>query len=61
MEKAITCKPTEHRFQLAFMSACNAGNKAKAKYYYKKSGTNRGSIAQMCVRNGIPVPELEAP
>jgi pSer/pThr/pTyr-binding forkhead associated (FHA) protein len=60
-EKAIQCKATEHRFQLAFMSACNAGNKPKAKYYYKKSGANRGAIAQMCVRNGIPVQDLEAP
>src|SRR5207248_1747833 len=61
LEKAIACKPTEHRFQLAMMSACNAGNKAKAKYYYKKSGTSRAALAQMCVRMGISMQDLEAP
>ena len=46
---------------LAMMSACNAGNKGKAKFYYKKSGPSRAGIAQMCLRNGITVQDLEAP
>jgi pSer/pThr/pTyr-binding forkhead associated (FHA) protein len=61
MEKAIGCKATERRYQLAFMSACNAGNKGKAKVYYKKAGASRGSLAQMCIRNGISVADLESP
>jgi hypothetical protein len=60
MEKAIACKPTDRRYALAFMSACNAGIKAKAKAYYKKVPTaNRGTLSQMCVRNGISVQDLE--
>ena len=60
MEKAIACKPTDRRYALAFMSACNAGIKAKAKAYYKKvPNANRGTLSQMCVRNGISVQDLE--
>jgi hypothetical protein len=43
------------------MSACNAGNLPKAKYYYKRAGASRSSIASMCVRNGITVQQLEGP
>ncbi|MGE5184952.1 MAG: serine/threonine-protein kinase [Acidobacteriota bacterium] len=60
-EGAIACKPTDRRYQLAFMSACNAANLAKAKLFYKKIAGNRSNLAMMCVRNGIKVSDLEAP
>ncbi len=60
-EAAIRCKPTDRRYQLAFMSACNAANLGKAKQYYKKVVGNRANLAQMCVRNGIKIEQLEAP
>jgi hypothetical protein len=41
-EAALRCRPTQRDYELAFMAACNAGNRAKAK-----------ELAQMCVRNGI--------
>ena len=54
MEKAIACKPTDRRYALAFMSACNAGMRGKARQYYTKvPQQNRGTLQQMCVRNGI--------
>jgi hypothetical protein len=62
MEAAIKCKPTERRYALAFMSACSAGNKLKAQtYYLKVPPSNRGTLSQMCVRNGISVQDLETP
>jgi serine/threonine-protein kinase len=61
MERAIACKPSERRYQLAFMSACNAGNKGKAKLYYKSAGPSRSSLAQMCYRNGITAEDLNSP
>ena len=57
MDLALRCKPTEHRYQLAFMSACNAGNAVKARAYYAKI-TNPGPIMQLCVRNGIGADQL---
>jgi len=60
MEKAIACKPSPQRYQLAFMSSCNAGNLDKARTYYPLSGPIGKSIAQMCVRNGITIDMLEA-
>jgi serine/threonine protein kinase len=61
MEKAIACKPTEHRYQVAFMAACNAGDRVKAKRYYKLAGASSGTLAQMCIRNGISAADLESP
>ncbi|MGE5186446.1 MAG: hypothetical protein ACM31C_30530 [Acidobacteriota bacterium] len=58
-EAAIACKPSDRRYQLAFMAACNAANVAKAKFYYPKVLANRHELAQMCVRNGIPEAELQ--
>ncbi len=60
-EQAIACKPTDRRYQLAFMSACNAANLSKARLYYRKVVGNRANLAQMCVRNGISIPDLEKP
>jgi hypothetical protein len=60
-EKAYLCKPSDRMLRLAFMAACNAGDVAKSRLYYKKLGTNpsRGTMAQMCVRAGIPIAMLE--
>jgi hypothetical protein len=36
--------------------------KAKAKAYYKRvAGSARGTLSQMCIRNGISVNDLESP
>jgi pSer/pThr/pTyr-binding forkhead associated (FHA) protein len=62
-ENAFKCKPSDRLLRLAFMASCNAGNVGKAKTYYKKLATNpsRGTIAQMCVRAGIKIEQLDAP
>jgi pSer/pThr/pTyr-binding forkhead associated (FHA) protein len=62
-ENAYKCKPSDRLLRLAFMASCNAANVGKAKVYYKKLATNpsRGTIAQMCVRAGIKIEQLDAP
>ncbi len=60
-EKAYICKPSDRLARLAFMSACNAGNAAKAKLWYKRMPANAGrkTLAQTCVRAGIKIEQLE--
>jgi len=59
IEQAIKCAPTDRRYALAFMSACNAANAAKAKLYFAKiPPANRNMLKQICARNGI---NLDAP
>jgi serine/threonine protein kinase/tetratricopeptide (TPR) repeat protein len=62
-EKAYKCKPSDRLLRLALMASCNAGDKAKARHYYQELATNpsRGTIAQMCVRAGIKIEQLDAP
>jgi serine/threonine protein kinase len=62
-EKAYKCLPSDRLLRLAFMASCNTGDPAKARHYYKELATNpsRGTIAQMCVRAGIKIEQLEAP
>jgi len=57
IELAIRCKPTQQRYQQAFMYACNSKNAIKAKYFYSQI-SNPGPLAQMCVRNGIGLDQL---
>ena len=52
-EEAIKCSPSEKRYAIAFMSACNAGDVAKAKLYWSKLPPSRAGLKQLCVRNGI--------
>jgi serine/threonine protein kinase len=62
MEQAIKCAPNEHRYQLAFLSACNASDGAKAKLYYQKiPASTRTALRQICVRNGINLDPPPAP
>lgn len=58
-EKAIACQPNLHRYQVAFMEACNSGNAGKAKQYWDKI-PNHDVLLQMCVRNGISRDTLDA-
>ncbi|HTR49617.1 MAG TPA: hypothetical protein VMJ10_02855, partial [Kofleriaceae bacterium] len=61
-EAALACKPDPRVVQYAFMAACNAGNHAKAKVYYRKMTADaRERFVQMCMRRDIPKDELEAP
>jgi ferric-dicitrate binding protein FerR (iron transport regulator) len=56
-ERALQCKPTQERWQLAFMEACNLKSVAKAKYYYAKI-SNPDRLVQLCIRNGIGLDQL---
>jgi pSer/pThr/pTyr-binding forkhead associated (FHA) protein len=62
-ELAYKCKPSERLLRLAFMSSCNSGDLGKSKQYYKKlpAGPTRANLAQMCVRAGITIQQLDAP
>ena len=58
--EAYRCKPSPRLVQLAFMAACNAGDKVDAKVWYHRltpDGQNR--YVSMCIRRGIQVPDLQ--
>ena len=60
-EQALRCKPNDPGLlKLAFMSACNAMNKGKARFYYHKlDPATAAKFAQMCYRNGMTEADLK--
>ncbi|HWO21429.1 MAG TPA: FHA domain-containing protein [Kofleriaceae bacterium] len=53
-DKAWACKPDPSIAEKAFIPACNLGNAAKAKLYWKRmSALMRQRAIGICVRNGI--------
>lgn len=61
-EDALTCKPGDgYVRQLAFMSACNAGNEAKAQTYYDMlSAAQKTKFRVVCTRNKIDLDDEPA-
>jgi len=56
-EQSMTCRPDPTLYRRAFLAACRSKNHAKAKLYYTKlPAKDAGSLAQMCIRNGIRIP-----
>jgi tetratricopeptide (TPR) repeat protein len=57
LERALVCKPGDMALiRLAFMSACNAHDQAKAKKYFRKlSAGDQPRYQQVCIRNMIDV------
>jgi len=55
IEAALRCKPADQQYiQIAFASACNAQNPAKAKQYYGKlTAAGQTKFAQICIRNNV--------
>ncbi|MFT3696124.1 MAG: hypothetical protein QM831_23500 [Kofleriaceae bacterium] len=60
-EKALACKPGDkHSMQLAFMAACNGGNKTAARRWYQALDPGaRSRLKTMCYRNHIGDQDLE--
>lgn len=54
-ESSMKCKTEGRIVQLAYLAACRARNAPKAKLYFGKLGAP-GSLAQVCLREGITVP-----
>ena len=55
-EASLRCKKDMYVLQLAFMEACNAGNSAKAKQYYKLlTPPQQNKFRQICSRQHPPV------
>ncbi|HUS33124.1 MAG TPA: hypothetical protein VMZ53_31700 [Kofleriaceae bacterium] len=58
-EASLRCKPDAYVQQLAYMSACNSQNAAKAVVYWKKmTKTQQEKYEPMCVRNHIDIRAL---
>jgi hypothetical protein len=56
-EASMRCRPDPTLYRRAFLAACRSKNTPKAKQYYTKlPAKDAGSLAQMCIRNGIQVP-----
>ena len=56
-EQSMKCRPDPTLYRRAFLAACRSKNTPKAKLYYTKlPAKDAGSLAQMCIRNGIQVP-----
>ena len=61
-EAALACKSDAHTVQLAFMTACNAQDRAKAKLYWKRMPEGaQNRMVSICKRNGIERSVLDAP
>jgi hypothetical protein len=58
-EASLRCKDDEYVRQLAYMSACNAQNTAKAELYWNKmTKTQQDKFEPICVRNRIDIRKL---
>ncbi|HEY1550117.1 MAG TPA: FHA domain-containing protein [Kofleriaceae bacterium] len=61
-EKAYSCKPDGHVLSLTFMSACNAQNVNRARFWWKKlSSDEQTHDVIICVRANITRAQLDAP
>ncbi len=61
LEAAIACRETPQLRSLAFASACNAGDAARAKAHYTKlSVGEQERLKQICVRNKIAIDTCDA-
>ena len=56
-EKSMACRPDPGLVRKAYMAACRSKNAPKAKQYFGRiPASMQGSLAQICIRLGIPVP-----
>jgi hypothetical protein len=60
-EQSAACKEDTYTIALAFLSACNSKNDAKARTYYAKlTATQQSKYKVMCDRNGIDLTSAAA-
>jgi hypothetical protein len=59
LEAALACDPQPGTLAKAYLAACNAKDQDKAIAFYRRfTAEQQNKLAQVCVRNGIPMPEL---